>query len=69
LLVFGHDGRLSPQVLGLEPESSLAPASFDGVALHGWLMGQGAETPDSLASAKVELDGLVALRARAACTV
>ncbi len=69
LLVFGDDGRLRPQVLGLQPDSSLWFDSFDGAGLCGWLTRHGAKVPDSFASAKVELNDLVALKAQAACTV
>ena len=70
LLVFAAaDGRLRPQILGLEPGGTVAADTVDGEALPGWMAARGLATPHLLAAARVELDDLLALRAAAACTV
>ncbi len=69
LLVFGGGGRLCPRLLGLEQDSMVGTASFDSAALRGWLERKGAAAPETFASAEVEIDDLVALKARKACAV
>ncbi len=69
LLVLGNDGRFCPQLLGLESASTVASTSFDSTSLRGWYARQGCELPEQLMSAEIELDDLVALKAKAAGTV
>ncbi len=69
LLVFDGKGQPCPQFLGLEPDSTVHSSSFDGAALFGWIAKLGGDALGSLVSSEVELDGLVALKAQADCTV
>ena len=69
LLVFAANGEVSPDLLGLKPNSRLQANQFQTDALCGWIAANGGDTAKDWPATKVEIGDVQVLRAQSACTL